>query len=86
LLQKLPIYLREQVLAKTHGEVFKKIKFFRDKSREFNSAVVHGLKPMNLGESELIYQHGDVCNEIYFIHTGKVKLFVDLHDFITDPE
>mmetsp|Transcript_14880 Transcript_14880/g.25342 ORF Transcript_14880/g.25342 Transcript_14880/m.25342 type:complete len:352 (+) Transcript_14880:683-1738(+) len=55
LLAKLPIYLRDQVLAKTHGEVFKKIKFFRNRSKEFNSSVVHGLKPLNLGSNELIY-------------------------------
>ena len=46
--------------------------------------VVHGLKPLNLGQNELIYQTGDVCNEIYFVHTGKVKLFADLNDFILD--
>mmetsp|Transcript_21884 Transcript_21884/g.33954 ORF Transcript_21884/g.33954 Transcript_21884/m.33954 type:complete len:317 (+) Transcript_21884:863-1813(+) len=55
LLQELPIYLRDQVLTKTHGEVFKKIKFFRNRSREFNSTIVHGLKPLNLGANELIY-------------------------------
>jgi hypothetical protein len=56
LLGLLPINLREQVLAKTHGEVFKKIKFFRNRSKEFSSSVVHGLKPLNLGINELIYQ------------------------------
>ena len=45
-------------MAKTHGTVFKKIKFFKDKLRdqpEFNTAIVHELKPINLSKNELLY-------------------------------
>jgi len=69
-LNELPIQLRDLVVAKTHGTVFKKIKFFRDKLRdqpEFNTAIVHELKPINLGKNELLYQQNDAANEIYFI-------------------
>lgn len=83
-MSELPINLREQVINKTHGEVFKKIKFFRGRSTEFNTAVVHELKPINVGANELLYQQGDQATEIYFIHSGRVKLFVDLNDFVRD--
>ena len=84
LLSELPIHLRDQVINRTHGEVFRKIRFFRGRSIEFNTAVVHELKPINLGANELLYQQGDQAVEIYFIHSGKVKLFVDLNDFVRD--
>ena len=65
--------------------VFQKIRFFgADKSTEFKSAIVHELKPINLGANELLYQTGDDATEIYFIHQGRVKLYVDLNDFIND--
>ena len=51
---------------------------------EFNTAIVHELKPINLGKNELLYQQNDAANEIYFIQTGKVKLYVDLNDYVLD--
>ncbi len=45
---------------------------------------MHELKPINLGKNELLYQQNDAANEIYFIQSGKVKLFVDLNDYVTD--
>jgi len=86
LLSELPINLRDQVIAKTHGEVFKKIKFFWGRSKEFNNAIVHELKPINLGATELLYQQGDPPEGIYFIHAGKIKLWVDTNDFVKDEE
>ena len=59
LLNELPLKLRDLLVAKTHGSVFKKIKFFRDKLQdqpEFNTAIVHELKPINLSKNELLYQ------------------------------
>lgn len=32
----------------------------------------------------MLYQAGDPANEIYFIHSGKVKLIVDLNDHVKD--
>jgi hypothetical protein len=32
----------------------------------------------------LLYQQNDAANEVYFIQSGKVKLFVDLNDYVTD--
>jgi CRP-like cAMP-binding protein len=39
-----------------------------------------------LGKNELLYQHGDIAEEIYFIHSGSVKLWIDNNDFINDEE
>ena len=64
--------------------MFKKVKFFWQRGQEFNSAIVKELKPINLGGTEMLYQAGDPANEIYFIHSGKVKLIVDLNDHVKD--
>ena len=50
------IELRDKVIARTHSEVFRKIKFFWGRSMEFNNAIVHELKPINIGQTELLYQ------------------------------
>ena len=55
LLSELPLKLRDQIVSKTHGEVIKKFKFFQNRSSEFKSAIVHELKPTNLGHHELLY-------------------------------
>lgn len=59
LLEELPMELRDKVIAKTHSEVFRKIKFFWGRSMEFNNAIVHELKPINVGQTELLYQQQD---------------------------
>ena len=43
------------------------------------------LKPINLTEDELLYQQGDAAKDIYFIHSGRIRLVVDLNDFVKDP-
>jgi hypothetical protein len=37
-----------------------------------------------LGINELLYQQGDACNDIYFIQEGRVKLYIDVVDYIYD--
>lgn len=64
--------------------MFAKIRFFRDKSKYFTNAFVHELKPISLKQTELLYQLGDEANDIYFISKGRIKLLVDLHEFIQD--
>ena len=44
------------------------------------------LKPVNLGKNELLYQQGEPAEGLYFIHSGKVKLWIDANDFINDEE
>lgn len=84
LLSDLPKDLREKVVARTHGDVLSKIKFFVNKHHDFQTSIVYDLKPISLGKNELLYQQGDACDNIYFIHTGRVKLFIDVVDYIYD--
>ena len=76
--------LRSQMIKKTHAAVFKNIRFFKDKSIKFNSMVVHELRPIFLQSQDLLYNQYDTCNSIYFIHEGRIRLFVDLKEYITD--
>ena len=39
-----------------------------------------------MGATELLYQQGDPPEGIYFIHSGKIKLWVDTNDFVKDEE
>jgi hypothetical protein len=74
ILQDIPSFLREKVVEKTHGAIFKKISFFKERiehdhetDHAFISAIVHELKPINLSKNEILYQQNDASNEIYFI-------------------
>lgn len=71
-------------MAKTHGDVLQKINFFVNKHHDFQTSIVYDLKPISLGKNELLYQQGDACDNIYFIHTGRVKLYIDVVDYIYD--
>lgn len=84
-LQLIPTFYRDQVVAKTHVQVFAKVWFFQDKSKYFINSFVHELKPVSLSASEVLYLQGDDATEIYFISKGRIKLVVDLHAIITDP-
>jgi CRP-like cAMP-binding protein len=86
LLSELSVVLREQVIDKAHAEVYKKIDFFQHQSKEFNKAIVPELKPVSLGQNELLYQQGETAEELYFIHSGRVKLWIDANDSIKDEE
>ena len=46
--------------------------------------VVHELKPLFLQNSDLLYNQNDICDSMHFIHEGKIKLGVDLKDYIID--
>lgn len=71
-------------MAKTHRPVFANVHFFRGKSKDFINTFVHELKPISLKMGEILYKFGDTSNDIYFISEGRVKLLVDLHEFIYD--
>ena len=47
---------------------------------------MHELKPINLGEGDLLYQQGDILDSVYFMHSGKIKLFCEINEFIEDEE
>jgi CRP-like cAMP-binding protein len=49
-----------------------------------NANIIHELRPISLGPRELLYQEGDDAKEIYFLQTGRVRLYVDLNNHIRD--
>lgn len=76
--------MRDKIIYKTHGEVFKKVRFFQNRERDFTSLVVHELKPVQLGANDLLFSQGDEADCMYFMHFGKIKLHCDLNDLIND--
>lgn len=57
-----------------------------DRPRDFSIQIVHELKPINIGDGDLLYQQSDTTDSIYFMHSGKVKLFCEINEFIEDEE
>lgn len=56
LLHTLPVFLREQVVSITHGEILKKIHFFKTQDQGFIISMLHELKPITFVMNDLIYQ------------------------------
>jgi len=42
------------------------------------------LKPLKLLQYDILYQQKDHAEEVYFIKSGKVKLHIDINDWIQD--
>ena len=84
LLMKIPLELRSQIVEKTHLKVFENVKFFKNRSKQFTSKIVHELKPINMGMGDIIYNQGDEPGFIYFIESGRVMVTCDLNEIIED--
>ena len=82
LLQDLPQTLRTQIISKTHGKTIEKLDFFKDKDEGFILQVIPELKPLKLNVGDILYQQKDHAEEIYMIQQGKIKLNVDINDFL----
>ena len=84
LLNELPKQLRDQIIKCTHGEIVDRIDFFKNKESEFLFLVMPELKPLKLLEGDILYEQHDFAEEVYLIKNGKVKLLVDIVDFIIE--
>jgi hypothetical protein len=78
LLSKLPSSLRTEVIAHTHGEIIKRIIFFRNKDIGFLWKILPMLKPLRALVDDVIYNQEEKAKEMYFIIKGRVKLWYDL--------
>lgn len=79
LLKELPSNLRAEVIQHTHGEIIKKIKFFSDKPLDFIWAILPMLRSIKVHLKDVIYNQGDLAEEIFFISNGRVKLYIDIN-------
>ena len=82
LLNDLPSTLRSQIISCTHGEIIERIDFFKNKETEFLFSVMPDMKPLNLKRGDVLYQQHDHAEELYFIKQGKIKLHIDINDYI----
>ena len=85
---ELPVKLRNEIIKVTHGPILERIHFFRDSNlkSDFNEAIIYRLQPFNLMKEELLYQSGDSSENIYFIYEGQFNLFIDLYDYVQEPD
>ena len=42
------------------------------------------LKPLKLNIGDILYQQKDHAEEIYMIKSGKIKLNIDINDFLSE--
>ena len=75
LLAELPQQLRSQVIAHTHGEIVRKIRFFEEKSQDFIWTMLPLFAHMNVYKKDFLYNQGDQSEEVFFIFKGRVKFF-----------
>jgi len=55
LLNDLPLSLRSQVIACTHGEIIERIQFFKNKNPDFLMSIMIELKPLRLSPGDILY-------------------------------
>ena len=78
LLNDLPLSLRSQVIACTHGEIIERIHYFKNKHPDFLMSIMIELKPLRLSQGDILYHQKDHAEEIFFIQQGKIKLNIDV--------
>ena len=59
----LPASLRSEVVSHTHGEIIKKINFFKDKDPDFLWAILPALRPIKLMPTDILYVRGNHSDE-----------------------
>lgn len=76
LLLELPTTLREEVFFYRFGGLLNNIDFLKAYVHtDFAWQMVQKLRKIKVDKDDIIYWEGDFSEEIYFIKTGKVKLY-----------
>ena len=55
-------------------KIISKFKFLQTKDPDFLWALLPALKPMRFYSKDILYNQGDLPEEVFFIQKGKVKL------------
>ena len=83
LIATLPPSLRDEILLITHGEMIDRIDFLKTvNDHDFIWKLLHELKDIRFAKGDVLYWRGDDSDVMYFIITGKVKLYSDGNPFI----
>ena len=83
LIHTLPPCLRDEILLITHGEMIDRIDFLKTvDDHEFMWKLLHSLIDIKFAKGDVLYWRGDDSDVMYFILSGKVKLYADGNPFI----
>ncbi|CDW91576.1 cation channel family protein [Stylonychia lemnae] len=78
LLQELPITLRDEVFIHKYQGLLDAIDFLREcENNEFVWAMVQMLRKIKVDKDDEVYQEGDFAEEIYYIKSGKIRLYAE---------
>eukprot|EP00345_Euplotes_harpa_P008198 CAMPEP_0168355470 /NCGR_PEP_ID=MMETSP0213-20121227/24570_1 /TAXON_ID=151035 /ORGANISM="Euplotes harpa, Strain FSP1.4" /LENGTH=487 /DNA_ID=CAMNT_0008367687 /DNA_START=1477 /DNA_END=2940 /DNA_ORIENTATION=+ len=78
LLKDLPSSIRTEIITHTHGEIIRKIIFFRDKDISFLWKILPMLRPLRVLTDDIIFNQEEKAKEMYFILKGRIKLWYNL--------
>ncbi len=73
---ELPSNLRTELSFFMHKSIVKHIEFFKNRSERFIAFIGPMLKPIKIGENEIVASQGDYANEMFFIKHGKVAIVI----------
>jgi hypothetical protein len=79
---ELPPSLRTDIIQQTHGQIINKIQFFKDKPHEFLIDLIPRLKLLNFYDNDILFSQGDQAEEIFFVFSGSILLYVDVIEFM----
>lgn len=76
----LPATLNDEILTHVYGDTVNHITLFKESTnKSFVWAVIAQLNNTKFGYGDIIYLENDIAKEMYFLKTGKVKLYYQGH-------
>lgn len=83
MIKTLPPVLRDEILLITYGELIDRIDFFKSvQDHDFMWKLLHCLTDIKFEKGDVLYWRGDDAECMYFILSGKVKLYADGNPFV----
>ena len=78
LINELPSNLKSQIVAHTHGEIVRQIRFLDNKNQEFIWQMLPLFSQMKVYKDDALYGQNDPAEEIFFIIKGRVKQYYNI--------
>lgn len=82
LFSELPQALQSDIMNQTYGKIISEIQFFKDKSKDFQMAIIPEMKGTHFFADDILFNQDDLAEELYFIFRGTVVCLIDISDFV----
>ena len=83
LIRTLPPCLRDEIFLIIYGELIDRIEFLKTvEDHEFMWRLLQSMNDIKFAKGDVLYWRGDDADQMYFILSGKVKLYDEGYPFI----